>query len=53
MYTLTSIVPLLYSLSLSLSLSLSHFEFYIRIPKIEDSIQSYQWAPHWKNFLLR
>ena len=59
MYSLTSIVPLLYflflfqNLSLSLSLSLSHFEWYIRIPQIEDSIQFYQWPTHWKDFPLR
>ena len=57
MYSLTSIVPLLYFLflfqNLSLSLSLSHFEWYIRIPQIEDSIQFYQWTTHWKDCLLR
>ena len=60
-YNLTSTIPPLYFLflfqNLSLSLSLSHththFECYIRIPQIEDNIQSYQWVTHWKDCLLR
>ena len=57
-YSLISTVPPLYFLflfqnfSLSLSLSLSHFECYIKISQIEDNIQSYQWATHWKDCLL-
>ena len=40
----------MYSLT---SLSLSHFEWYVRISQIEDNIQSYQRATHWKVYLLR
>ena len=57
MYSLTSTDPPLSFLFLfqnfSLSLSLSHIECYIRIFQIENNIQSYQWATHWKDCLLR
>ena len=54
MYSLTSTDPPLYfSSSSKTSLSLSHFECYIRIFHIENNIQSYQWATHWKDCLLR
>ena len=44
----------MYSLtSTSLSLSHTHFEWYVRISQIEDNIQSYQRATHWKVYLLR
>ena len=49
MYNLTSTVSPLSSLSLSLS----NFEWYIKIPQIEDNIQSYQWNTHCKDYFLR